>query len=112
MALKDTALAHLAEEITRAADRLSTLSEEAIRRTPLDESFALSAAVRGSGSAGGVWLKLESEQVRWRDRAGPGASWGHAPWMPPLRQVTGSFKARGAVNKICSLVERGWKSGA
>jgi hypothetical protein len=65
----DVALrASLEGEIHAAQARLSALGEAVVRRTPLDESFALSAAVRGSGgdagsSGGSVWLKLESEQV-------------------------------------------------
>jgi hypothetical protein len=63
-----TLRASLEGEIHAAQARLSALGEAVVRRTPLDESFALSAAVRGSGGdagsrGGGVWLKLESEQV-------------------------------------------------
>jgi threonine dehydratase len=59
-------------DTVRAAD---DLIRRYIRETPVEPSPALASG------AGGVWLKLESQQV------------------------TGSFKARGALNKMLSLTE-------
>eukprot|EP01062_Namystynia_karyoxenos_P067245 TRINITY_DN61152_c0_g1_i1.p1 TRINITY_DN61152_c0_g1~~TRINITY_DN61152_c0_g1_i1.p1 ORF type:complete len:385 (+),score=126.10 TRINITY_DN61152_c0_g1_i1:76-1155(+) len=78
--------ASLWEEVQRAVVRLRGTT---VLRTPLIESPAVAEEVRKLLPAGAapprIFLKLESEQV------------------------TGSFKARGAMNKVKALLERGCK---